>query len=375
MKYQLIFILISLLINSFNCSFQFDIFNRINKETKGENLIISPLSIFQVLSLTANGANGETQKEMLEVLGNYNIDELNEINYNILSIIKDFSTIDIANAVMSKFTPLDNFCNIAEKYLAPIEPLISAEQINNWCSNKTHGKINKIIEVLSPDTVMILLNAIYFKDEWSLQFEHGLTKNLSFYNLGIEERKVETMSQIEYFNYYEDKKVQVIELRFKHDFMSALIILPSDQIDINTYINYLPNSRDEFSTLLKQLKITRVHLQLPKFEVRFSEKLNQILIDLGMYNAFSEDDANFRGLREEEKLYISQVIHKTYLKVNEEGTEAAAVTMVAMNEWAMPKEDKIYNMKIDRPFLFMLRNNELPKDHDMVFMAKIEKIE
>ena len=223
---------------------------------------------------------------------------------------------------------------------------------------------------------MILLNAVYFKDEWLLQFEHGLTKNLSFYNLGIEEIKVETMNQIAYFNYYEDKKIQAIELSFEHDFMSALIILPSDQIDINTYINYLPNSRDEFSTLLKQLKITRVHLQLPKFEVRFSEKLNQILIDLGMYNAFSEDDADFRGLKEKEKLYISQVIHKTYLKVNEEGTEAAAVTMVSIDaECEIEKEDKIYNMKIDRPFLFMLRNNKLPKDHDMVFMAKIEKIE
>ena len=222
---------------------------------------------------------------------------------------------------------------------------------------------------------MILLNAVYFKDEWLLQFEHGWTKTLSFYNLGIEERKVETMNQIEYFNYYEDKKVQVIELRFKHDFMSALIILPSAQIDINTYISYLPNSRDEFSTLLKQLKRTRVHLQLPKFEVRFSEKLNQILIDLGMYNAFSDSDADFSGLRKEGGLYISQVIHKTYLKVNEEGTEAAAVTMVAIDECAMIEEEKIYNMKIDRPFLFMLRNNELPKDHDMVFMAKIEKIE
>jgi len=374
MKYMLIIFLISLLIDSFNCSFQFDSFNRMNKEKKEENLIISPLSIFQVLSLTANGAKGETQKEMLEVLGANDIDELNEINYNILSITDEFSTIDIANAVMTKFTPLDNFCNIAEKYLAPIEPLISVEQVNNWCSNKTHGKINKILETLDPDIVMILLNAIYFKDEWSLQFEHELTKNLSFYNYGNEEKKVETMNQIEYFNYYEDKKVQVIELRFQNDFMSAIIILPSDQIDINTYINYLPMSRDEFPTLLKQLKRAKVHLQLPKFEVNFEKELNDILIDLGMYSAFN-DDADFSGLRKEGGLYISKVIHKTYLKVNEEGTEAAAVTIVAIEESAMPEEDKIYNMKVNRPFLFMLKNKRLPEDHDMVFMAKIEKIE
>ena len=375
MKYLIIIFLASLLINSLNCSFQVDIFNRMNKEKKGENLIISPLSIFQVLSLTSNGAKGETQTEMLEVLGGDNIDELNEINYNILSTTNKFSTIDIANAVMTKFTPLDNFCNIADKYLAPIEPLISVEQVNNWCSNKTHGKINKILESLSSDTSMILLNAIYFKNEWSLQFDHEFTKNLSFYNYGNEEKKVETMNQIEYFNYYEDKKVQVIELRFQKDFMSALIILPSEQTDINTYINNLQISKDEFSTLLKQLKTTKVHLQLPKFEVNFSETLNQILIDLGMYNAFSEYNADFSGLREEGGLFISKVIHKTYLKVNEEGTEAAAVTIVGMDDAESIEEEKIYNMKINRPFLFMLRNSKLPKDHDMIFMAKIEKID
>ena len=375
MEYLIIIFLASLLINSLNCSFQVDIFNRMNKEKKGENLIISPLSIFQVLSLTSNGAKGETQTEMLEVLGGDNIDELNEINYNILSTTNKFSTIDIANAVMTKFTPLDNFCNIADKYLAPIEPLISVEQVNNWCSNKTHGKINKILESLSSDTSMILLNAIYFKNEWSLQFEHEFTKNLSFYNYGNEEKKVETMNQIEYFNYYEDKKVQVIELRFQKDFMSALIILPSEQTDINSYINNLQISKDELSTLIKQLKTTKVHLQLPKFEVNFSETLNQILIDLGMYNAFSEYDADFSGLREEGGLFISKVIHKTYLKVNEEGTEAAAVTMVGMDDAESIEEEKIFNMKINRPFLFMLRNSKLPKDHDMIFMAKIEKID
>ena len=376
MRYQLIIFLISFLINSFNCSFQFDIFYRMNKEKKGENLIISPLSIYQVLSLTTNGAKGETQSEMLEVLGSNDIEELNEINYNILSVINEFSTIDIANAVMTRFTPLDNFCNIADKYLAPIEPLVSVEQVNNWCSNKTHGKINKILDILEPQTAMILLNAIYLKIEWYFQFDKELTKNLSFYNYGNEEQKVETMSLIEHFNYYEDKKVQVIELKFKENFMSALIILPSEQVDINTYINNIQISRDEFPKLLKQLKMTKVHLQLPKFELNFSEKLNQILIDLGMYNAFSYDDADFTGLRKEGELYIGKVIHKTYLKVNEEGTEAAAITIVEVDaECEMPEEEKIYIMRVNRPFLFILRNNKLPQDHDMVVMAKIEKIE
>ena len=116
-----------------------------NKGKTGENLIISPLSIFQALSLTANGAKKDTLSEMLDLLEASSLEDLNKMNYEILSIVKDFSTIDIANAVMSKFNPLDDFVEVAEKYLALVEPLKSVEQVNNWCSNKTHGKINNIL--------------------------------------------------------------------------------------------------------------------------------------------------------------------------------------------------------------------------------------
>ena len=215
MKFALI--IISFLISSLNCSFQANIFNKMNKNKKGENLIISPLSIFQALSLATNGAKSETQLEMLDLLQVDSIDELNEINYKIISQFKEFSTIEIANAVMTKFSPLEEFANIAENYLSTIEPLESVEQVNNWCSNKTHGKIDKILDELSPNTLMIILNAVYFKGEWSSKFESYVTKQLPFYNLGKEEVQIDTMTQIDHFRYYEDKKVQAIELRFIED--------------------------------------------------------------------------------------------------------------------------------------------------------------
>ena len=345
-----------------------------NLDKIGENLIISPLSIYQVLSLTANGAKGETLSEMLYVLRANELDEVNRINYKILSTIKDFSTIEIANGVMTKFIPLDSFSEIAENYQAPMESLVSVEQVNNWVSEKTHGKIDKILEDLNPETVMLLLNAIYFNGEWTHQFEKDLTKRLPFY-FGVEEIMVDTMSQIEYFNYYEDKKVQIIELRFTQDFMSALIILPTDLIDINSYVKYLPLSHGEFPNALKLLKRSKVHLQLPKYEVNFSEELNEILKDFGMYNAFSPNDADFSGIRKGGGLYISLAIHKTFLKVHEYGTEAAAVSVIGMDEMAYPEGDKIYDMKVNRPFLFFLKNSQLPEDHNLVFMAKIEKID
>ena len=122
-----ILLVISLLFNSLNCSFQVSIFNELNKSKRGQNLIISPLSIFQILSLTANGAKGQTQKEMVQALQGADLDKLNYVNYEILEIFQTFKTVEIANAVMSRFTPLKEFTEIAEKYCAPLEQLISVE--------------------------------------------------------------------------------------------------------------------------------------------------------------------------------------------------------------------------------------------------------
>ncbi len=375
MKKILILILSLITANILNCSFQSTIFNRMSKDKKGENLIISPLSIFQALSLAANGAKGQTQIEMLDLLQSSTIEELNNINYDIISILKDFSTIDTANAVMTKFTPMKDFITISKNYYAPIEPLVSIEQVNNWCSNKTHGKIDKILDSLNDNTLMIILNAVYFKGEWASKFKTFLTKKLPFYNLGIEDINIDTMDQIDHFKFFEDKKVQVIELRFIKDFMSAIIILPAEGTDINKYIDSISISNDEYDKIIDGLNYVKVHLQLPKFELEFKENLNQVLKDLGMYYAFIDEKADFTGLREEGKLFISQVIHKTYLKVFEDGCEAAAVTAIDVATNSLPVEEKIYDMKVNRPFLFLLKNSKLPKGYDLVFMSKIEKLE
>ena len=375
MKSILLLLLSILSINILNCSFQSILFNRMSKDKKGENLIISPLSIFQALSLAANGAKGQTQLEMLDLLQASTIEELNNINYEIISLFQKYSTIDIANAVMTKFTPLKDFATIAQKYIAPIEPLESVEQVNNWCSNKTHGKIDKILDVLEPNTLMIILNAVYFKGEWLSKFKNKTTTKLPFYNFGSEEVNIDTMIQINHFKYYEDKKVQAIELRFIEDYMSAIIILPSEGTDINKYIDTLSISSDEYDKIIDGLNHVKVHLQLPKFELEFKENLNQVLQDLGMFEAFDENNADFTGLREEGKLFVSQVIHKTYLKVFEDGCEAAAVTAIDISTNSLPIEEKIYDMQVNRPFLFLLKNSKLPKGYDLVFMSKIEKLE
>ena len=374
MNHLLTIVVIVFFINFSNCSFQSTIFNKMNKEKVGENLIISPLSIFQSLSLTANGAKNDTLLEMLDILQCNSINQLNKINSQILSIVKNFTTIDIANAIMVRFNTLKRFKTIAQKYLAPVEPLISVEQVNGWCKNKTHGKIDKILKELESSTLMILLNAVYFRGEWMSKFEPNLTKKMPFYNLGNKEIKVFTMTIFKNFRYFEDKKCQTVQLDFMEDYMSAIIILPSKGTDINKFIDSLSISSEEYNKITIGLDYKKVLLQLPKFELEFEENLNQILQDLGMYNAFSPKDADFTGIKKEGGIFINSINHKTYLKVFEDGCEAAAVTETGLVPTSDDEEEKIYEMKVNRPFLFLIKNSKLPKGHDLVFMSKIENL-
>ncbi len=182
------------------------------------------------------------------------------------------------------------------------------------------------------------------------------------------------MIQTEHFKYYKDSKIQAIELRYRKDSMSAIIILPNKDIDINNYIDEL-TSKDELNTIINKLQSTYIQLELPKFELDFSSSLKNSLLKLGMPLAFS-DDADFSNLAKKENLKIDDVVHKTYLKVTEDGTEAAAVTMVIMapnGSIDMDIEIPI-NVKVNRPFLFLLRNSNFPEDNNMFFMAKIEEL-
>ena len=159
------------------------------------------------------------------------------------------------------------------------------------------------------------------------------------------------------------------------DFMSAIIILPSENTDINKYIEKKLCKESNLNDIIKKLEYAKVHLELPKFELEFGEVLNDIIKKLGMKKIFNGLEADLSGLYGNGGLYVSQIIHKTYLKVNEEGTEAAAVTLVAVDEAAMEdRKEVIHKMKVNRPFLFLLKNWRFPSGYDMIFMAKIEEI-
>ena len=370
---KILFILSTILVNVLivNSTFQSSIFSEVNPDFKGKNVILSPLSIFQVLGLTTNGAVGTTQKEMISTLESSTLDNLNNINLKIIEKIKKFVTVELANGVMSRFDPIKTFSKVCDKYEAPIEKLVSKKQVNDWCSKNTHGKITEIIDELSPATLMLLLNAVYFRGEWVSPFNPDNTRGGIFYNFGKEEKKVEIMTQTHEFNYYQDSQIQAVELPYKNDSMSALIILPNKDIDINNYINNKNVNDDLVKKIDNGMKSTYVKLSLPKFEVGFYSKLKDVLRRLKMEIPFT-GAADFSGINGSGGLYIDDVIHKTYLRVDEIGSEAAGVTVVDMRK-GIPSS-KVVGMEVNRPFIVILRSSELPINNEFLFVAKIEEI-
>ena len=273
---------------------------------------------------------------------------------------------------MTVFDPIKSFLKICDKYEAPVEKLISLEQVNEWCAEKTHGKITEILDELDPATVMLLLNAVYFRGDWEFPFNPDKTFTGEFggSSSSAKLKKVEMMTQVNEFNYYLDRSVEAVELPYKNDSMSAVIILPFDGADIDHFVvNSLTD--DYVNRILDNMTPTMVGLTFPKFEVEFESKLKDVLKRLGMNKAF-EGDADFSGINGFGGLYINNVIHKTYLKVDEKGTEAAAVTAVVMWCMAAFPPDPIPVMKVDHPFLFVIKNNDLELGNDIIFISKVE---
>ena len=161
--------------------FQFNMFNEINKSNLGKNIMVSPLSIYHILSLTTNGALNKNLQEMLKALCEKDLKSMNIVNNNLHTEIKKLTTVELANAVFTKFKPELDFTNMIAQYKADVNTLESAEQVNKWCQEKTHGKIPKILDSLSPNDFMILINAIYFKGKWLKSFNTKKTQKKKFY--------------------------------------------------------------------------------------------------------------------------------------------------------------------------------------------------
>ena len=347
--------------------FQLKIFQEINKSNIGKNLMISPLSIYHILSLTTNGAQNQTLEEMVKTLGHENKDEMNNENKLVSSSVGKLQSIEMANAVFTKFKPEDQFTSMIKVYKSIIDILKDVEQVNKWCSEATHNKIQNILDKLTPNDLMVLINAIYFKGIWKKTFDKNKTYQNNFNNFNKTPIMKDFMNITDNFDYFENDNIQSISLNYTKDNLKALIILPRND-DINTYISNF--SSENYIDIIKNLNNQKVNLSLPKFEINFSARLEQNFINLGMVLPFS-DSADFSGMTREHKLKIGRIIHKTFIKVDEEGTEAAAATVVVMTKRCFIPT---LAMNVDHPFLFIIRSDDLPPEHDILFASKIESL-
>ena len=392
------------LIQSDTLSFQENLFKTILEDEKEKNILISPFSIYQILSLTSNGAAEETLKEMLKVLIPYKeIDNeiQNTLNLNLIDIIDKITpkkennnennqlnnqkflskecncdcevTLENANGIFIKkfikkgFPILNEFLLMCNNYKVEFSELESVQQVNNWVNNKTHEKITEVLsEKYDLSKVpLILVNAIYFKGSWLYEFQQN-TQKKEFKNFDNTIIKVDTMYNFfKSIPYYEDEKIQMILLPYKSSKANynMVIILPRENKYSSSY-DYLNNENVNFTKLISNLKkAAEVELYLPKFEFEYENSLKEVLKKMGMIKSFSEKEANFSKINNE-KLYIGKILHKTFIKIDQNGTEAAATTVIILeNSITSFQEKERYSMYVNHSFIFLITSDNI-KDSD-----------
>ena len=323
--------------------FAFNIFKEVSKES-GANTFFSPLSLNMALGMLFNGASGDTRTEMAEVLGmaGFTETEINEYYQNLsqtILTVDPLTDISIANSIWYRdvFPVKKPFIDVNQTYFdALVQPLDfrspdAADIINKWCADKTKDRIKDIIAPPIPkDVVMYLINALYFKSKWQFEFDKANTKQEDFTKAGNQKKKVNMMEQAAFLPYYADEKLQCVEMPYGNQSFSMVAILPAEDWSIEQLIDYLNN--DTWKGIVGKTYMQQVWIKLPRFKIECDIPLNVPVENMGMKLIFDEFRADFENMYDKsilsENLYVSEIKQKTFVEVNEEGTEAAAVTVI-----------------------------------------------
>ncbi len=359
---------------------------------KQENVLISPFSAYIALSMTANGAAGTTLDQMTQVL-RVRVDDLNTLNQRNQAVLATLAQdsgsglqIDIANAIFAdSSTPFKHsFIDLCkQRYGAEVrsanfgDPHLISE-INSWCSNKTQGKINSIVEKFDPDEAILLLNALYFKGKWDSPFIANETKPDHFTALSGRQQPVHMMHQSAQFLYLRGENFQAVALPYAGLHQHMYIFLP----------NFAPKSgakpgkalaalqsklqSENWKEWLWKFSMTKVDLSLPKFKIEYSQALQESLKAIGIKDAFTREVANFSKLVPSEcSAWITRVQQKTYMEVDEQGTEAAAVTGPSLAATCAPIEPPPVEFRVDHPFVLAIVDTDTS---EILFLGSIVTI-
>lgn len=360
-----------------NSRFAFDIFRQLDKEDRDESIFISPFSISTALSMTYQGAEASTKEAMAKTLGYDGIgdEKLNESYKNLIPYLEQLDKkvqLDIGNSlwVREGESLREDFLSVnKDVFNASVTPLDfskdnAAALINQWISDATKKKIEKMVDSpISPDVVMYLINAIYFKGDWTKQFEEKNTFSTEFHTGDGSTSEIMMMSRNGKVEYGQGDGFKAVRLPYGSGKAAMYCILPEEAASINDFIAGLDG--DRWKVIRDSIsERDEVQLQLPRFKLEYGIKnLNDSLIALGMGEAFNPEKADFSGIRD--GLFISNVLHKAIIEVNEKGSEAAAATVVEVRETAYREP---LTFIADRPFVFVISDDE---SGAILFMGKL----
>ncbi len=357
-------------------SFAFDIFREfLNGAGENENVILSPLSISSALSMTMNGATGETRDAMLDALRLKGLtpETINDSYKNLTEALLSVDSrvlIKIANSVWTEedFAVKQAFIDILNNYYSAegvpfdIHDPATPDLVNKWIEDNTNGLIKKMIDGLDSNTVMLLINAIYFKGKWKSQFDASKTVDMPFYRNSTVVI-VPTMKQENEFSVYKGTGFTMAEFPYGQGNFVMDVILPDSQQGIN---DLLPSfNAAGFATWAGRLDSQKVNLSFPRFKFGYKQDLVDILTKMGMGIAFIPDVADFSNITDQYNLYINKALHQAFIETNEEGTEAAAATIIGVGVTSVPV---IMELKLDHPFLFVIRETST---NAILFMGRV----
>jgi serpin B len=353
-----------------NTKFGFKLYSAIVREGSGRNVFISPASVAMALAMTYNGAQADTQKAMASTLefDSLGIDELNRGFAALRAALTSPDPkvkLELANSLWGEQSVRFNPGFIARNkqfFGAEVTALDFKDpgapaQINSWVKEKTNGKIDQIVDQIDPLTVLYLINAIYFKGMWTEEFKKSATTNDPFTTASGERPAVPMMHQSGTYRYLETQEFQAVSLPYGAGRVSMYIFLPAQGSDLTKFQNSL--SANAWNEWMAKFAMAPGAIGVPRFRTEYEISLNDALKSLGMGIAFDPDRANFRAMADSSNnIFISQVKHKSFCDVNEEGTEAAAATSVEMRVTSAMRPQKEFRMIVDRPFFFAIRDNQ-----------------
>lgn len=341
--------------------FAFNLYREV-QDTEPSNTFISPLSVGYALGMALNGATAETRQSILNTIdfGDLTADEVNIAYRDLTSLLLSMDNqtkISIANSVWNHddFTVKNSFSNIITQYYDGTVQALNfrapetRNTINQWVEDKTNGKIKDLLGEISPDEVMFLINAIYFKSNWSYQFDKSKTHKAPFTKLNGSSTEVDMMfSKGVSLSRYHHEDFMLIDIPYGNEQFRMTLLVPSSSKNFSEVLSSI--SADNLEQWLEQSDSLTCELEIPKFKMTWKDDLKGPLGEMGMLMHGFPD-----FFEEEPSLAISRVIHQSFIEVNEEGSEAAAATAIGVELTSAPPTPQ--RITVDRPFLFLIREN------------------